>query len=176
MIMMCLKENCRGIEIYGIGDPNIQEIQEIMDQSTIKAFKGTLKIHQVTWSRNEPNILHARRLSCLSCPAQSICPHFEIGQITIPQDRALLNFSPSSVSHVSALSPRSIATSEADTETFRSDFITPEDEISQSLPVCPKKRLRLISDSDESDTIFPLLATKKRTTFFTDSEDDNFIF
>lgn len=62
-IMMFLKENCRGIEIYGIGDPNIQEIQEIMDQSTIKAFKGTLKIHQVTWSRNEPNILHARRLS-----------------------------------------------------------------------------------------------------------------
>lgn len=80
------------------------------------------------------------------------------------------------MSHVSALSPRSIATSETDTETFRSDFITPEDEISQSLPVRPKKRLRLISDSDKSDTIFPLLATKKRTTFFTDSEDDNFIF
>ncbi|KAJ0171099.1 hypothetical protein K1T71_002853 [Dendrolimus kikuchii] len=171
-LMTCLKENCRGIEIYGIGDPSIQDIQEIMDQSPVKAFKGTLKIHQLSWSRNESNILHARRLSCLSCPACMICPHFEIGQITVQHERVVFN-SPNSMSHEGTLSPRSISSSQATTETFRSDLITPEEEIFQSAPICPKKRLRLISISDESE-IFPVHSRKK--IFFTVSEDEDSIF
>lgn len=66
-LITCLKDNCRGIEIYGIGEPDIQEIQRIVDQSTIKAFKGTLKIHQVSWSRYEPDF---------TCPAIKLfIPH-----------------------------------------------------------------------------------------------------
>lgn len=82
-LMSCLEETCKGIKIYGIGDPYIQDIQSIAAKSRTKAFKGTLKIHQLTCSRSTPNILHARRLSCLSCAATTIRPHFEIGQINI---------------------------------------------------------------------------------------------
>ncbi|KAJ0169616.1 hypothetical protein K1T71_014801 [Dendrolimus kikuchii] len=71
------------------------------------------------------------------------------------------------------LSPRSISSSQATTETFRSDLITPEEEIFQSAPICPKKRLRLISISDESE-IFPVHSRKK--IFFTVSEDEDSIF
>ncbi|KAJ0169457.1 hypothetical protein K1T71_015044 [Dendrolimus kikuchii] len=58
-------------------------------------------------------------------------------------------------------------------KTFRSDLITPEEEIFQSAPICPKKRLRLISISDESE-IFPVHSRKK--IFFTVSEDEDSIF
>lgn len=44
-LLACLKQNCKGIEIYGIGDPNVQDIQEMVDKNTMKAYKGTFKIH-----------------------------------------------------------------------------------------------------------------------------------
>jgi hypothetical protein len=44
-LMGCLKENCKGIEIYGIDDSDVTKIQSILDKSLTKPFKGTFNLH-----------------------------------------------------------------------------------------------------------------------------------
>ncbi|XP_047522360.1 uncharacterized protein LOC125061169 [Pieris napi] len=198
-LMLCLKENCKGIEIYGIGDPNVQDIQEMVAKNKMNAYKGTFKIHQLSWNRSEPNILHVRRLSCLSCATNAVCPHFEMGQIKVPVADTR-SHSPVSLADARNISPRSVDTANASTVTYRSNLVTPEEEtVSQDPPHIsrPYKRSRFLSDSDDSDVIFPLqrihpLRTDgsdeddliiqpqqaKRLVFnpFSDSEDDEPIF
>ncbi|CAB3257455.1 unnamed protein product [Arctia plantaginis] len=79
----CLQDRCKGIEIIPIDDTLITEIQNVANGNKCHPFKGTFKIHQLTWTAAEPNILHARRLSCISCATNANCPHFEIGQIQV---------------------------------------------------------------------------------------------
>lgn len=84
-LVFCLQENCHSIEVVDVGDEDVQSIERIFEANQIKPFKGTMKVHQITWSNNEPNILHARRLSCGNCLPSEICTHFELGQITVKQ-------------------------------------------------------------------------------------------
>lgn len=80
-MVLCLENNCKGIEVYRINESLLPEIQQIIDNSTTRPFKGTFGIHQLAWSVKNPGIIHARRLSCLVCPPHQICPHYEIGRI-----------------------------------------------------------------------------------------------
>ncbi|XP_047026178.1 uncharacterized protein LOC124634596 [Helicoverpa zea] len=172
-LMLCLKENCKGIEIYGIGDPNIEDIQEIVDKNAMKAYKGTFKIHQLSWNQNDPNILHARRLSCLSCASNAVCPHFEIGQIKVPSNNTQTH-SPLSMADARNVSPRSEDTANASTITYRSDQITPDGGTSHNVPSRPCKRFGFLPDSDDSDVSLPL--QDERSKFLSDSDDSDVIF
>ncbi|CAG9794671.1 unnamed protein product [Diatraea saccharalis] len=148
---------------------------------------GTFKIHQLTWSRRDPFIIHARRLSCLDCPEDKNCSHFEIGQIHIQYDTSNiytpeLPRSPAAASARSSASPINIATPDGSTDTIstnrsfspESPPATPDNFMLQNPPVCPKKKNRSVSDnSDSSDYIFdPPLAKKPRRFILpeTDSE------
>ncbi|CAG9787325.1 unnamed protein product [Diatraea saccharalis] len=186
-LMTCLQANCKGIEIFGIDDSDVPKIQKILEKSTTKPFKGTFKIHQLTWSRRDPFIIHARRLSCLDCPEDKNCSHFEIGQIHIQYDTSNiytpeLPRSPAAASARSSASPINIATPDGSTDTIstnrsfspESPPATPDNFMLQNPPVCPKKKNRSVSDnSDSSDYIFdPPLAKKPRRFILpeTDSE------
>lgn len=81
----CLKLNCKNINVIPIDDKDVCEIQEIAADNNIRPFKGTFQVHQISWSALEPDLLHARRLSCISCAAHVKCPHYEIGQIKVQQ-------------------------------------------------------------------------------------------
>lgn len=86
------------------------------------------------------------------------------------------NSSPSSGSDRGAFFPRNIPTSEADTESLRSNNFTPEEGFSQrSPPIRPMKRNRVISDSDSDDfEIFSPPKIRKRITIpFTDSDNSD---
>lgn len=61
----------------------LPEVQNIVDMSTTRPFRGTLSVHQVSWSLNNPSVLQMRRLSCLICAAHRRCPHFGIGEVEI---------------------------------------------------------------------------------------------
>lgn len=82
-LMSCVKKNCHGIEVYGVDESVVPKIQNIVDESMTKPFKGTFKVHQLTWSAINPTTIHARRLSCLICAAHSYCRHFTLGEINI---------------------------------------------------------------------------------------------
>lgn len=81
--MVCLSRNCRGIETYKIDESKFSEVDQVLNESATRPFKGTLKIHQVLWNIQNPNIIHARRLSCLNCTAHEDCSHYELGKIQI---------------------------------------------------------------------------------------------
>ena len=82
-LISCLSENCKGIKIFVVDDTHIKHISEILSKSTTRAFKGTMSIRQLTWSKTDPDMMHARKLSCGVCSPDQICPHHEIGPIVL---------------------------------------------------------------------------------------------
>ncbi|KAL0830015.1 hypothetical protein ABMA28_003473 [Loxostege sticticalis] len=44
-LMKCLKENCKGLEIYGIDDSDVPKIQSILDKSTTKPSRVSMCVH-----------------------------------------------------------------------------------------------------------------------------------
>ncbi|CAH0404869.1 unnamed protein product [Chilo suppressalis] len=81
-LITCLYENCRGVQILSVDEENITEIEELMARSLTPTFKGTLNVHQITRSKNNPGLLRAQKLSCMDCRPHQICPHYEIGVIS----------------------------------------------------------------------------------------------
>lgn len=174
----CATANCKSIDVIPIDDTYVPDIQNIADASTARPFKGTFKIHQISWSSTEPNILHARRLSCIQCPSHAECSHFEIGQIPVrdislsetPSHSPSRGSSPSSA--VSILEPASTVSGPRTPELFELfDTMTPSPEPSLSRkPFTPRKRFNfenIYSDSSESPSSPKIL---KRPTNYSDGD------
>lgn len=95
-MLSCLQKNCKAIDVYKIDETLVSRVGEIMSTSHTQPFKGTLKIHQLSWSVKSPLVLQVKRLSCLICAAHIRCPHYGIGEIQIkrsvlisPENQAL---------------------------------------------------------------------------------------
>ncbi|CAH1119454.1 unnamed protein product [Phaedon cochleariae] len=78
-----LKESCSGIQIECVSEEQIDNLNQIVPNN-LKPFKGTMQVHQLCWSIENPNCLRLRRLSCPDCSFQMNCEHYELGQFTIP--------------------------------------------------------------------------------------------
>lgn len=76
-----LKENSTAIKIILIPERRISELDEGINKK-LEAFKGTNKIHQLSWCKESSNI-QARRLSCNDCPYNETCAHYDLGSIKI---------------------------------------------------------------------------------------------
>lgn len=101
-LIQCLEENCNGFQIIPIDEDNVITIENLLAKSLTPAFKGTLNVHQVTWNKDSPGLLHARKLSCIECRPDQICSHYEMGvinteynQISADQTQDILAISPS---------------------------------------------------------------------------------
>lgn len=79
-----LSANCPGIKIIPIDDGNIEGIEHSLGDNVMKPFKGTLKVHQITWNVKTPTLLRFRRLSCGTCLPENSCEHYELGTATVP--------------------------------------------------------------------------------------------
>lgn len=184
-----MKDNCKNIAVIPIDDTHLSDIQNIADANNVRPFKGTFQIHQITWSSIEPNVLHARRLSCTTCPANTKCPHFEIGQIQVqhftnPLETQSLPATPSSSgSRVAVLSSASSnETTAASTVTGPGTPSSPEPRVntptSEPLvhkrePLAPRKRLNFENIySDDSISLSSSKKFKSRPSFF-DSGDES---
>lgn len=73
-----LTENCSGIQVLSIDSKRILEIDSTLSPN-IKPFKGTMSIRELTWSRNEENVLQVRKLCCFKCTEN--CTHYGLGKI-----------------------------------------------------------------------------------------------
>lgn len=85
-LIECLAENCKGIRIIPVDEENVTSIENLLTRSLTPTFKGTLNVHQITWTKDSPNLLHARKLSCMECLPNQICPHYEMGVINTYYD------------------------------------------------------------------------------------------
>lgn len=80
-LIQCLEQNCNGVQIIPVDEDNVSTIENLLAKSVTPAFKGTLSVHQVTWNKDSPGLLHARKLSCIECRPDQICSHYEMGVI-----------------------------------------------------------------------------------------------
>lgn len=69
--------NCKGISIFTIDEIKIQSVDAYFPEK-IDPVKGTMKVHEVTWSNKENSKVIFRELSCLSCPPEDRCSHYHI--------------------------------------------------------------------------------------------------
>lgn len=72
-----VKENTHNILIYTIGDKDILKVENELRDSP-ETFKGTLKVHNVTWNRINKTLIF-NSLTCTMCSPGEICNHFSIG-------------------------------------------------------------------------------------------------
>lgn len=77
-----LRKRCQGVEIIPILKKDIDNLVNV-NPINLETFKGTLKVHEITWSEKRGDILQARRLSCLDCDSSTSCHHYGIGQIQL---------------------------------------------------------------------------------------------
>ncbi|GBO02173.1 ERI1 exoribonuclease 3, partial [Araneus ventricosus] len=78
-----LKSSCPGIKVIGINkdaDAEMKKIDDLLEKKNIATFKGTMKAHQIAWSKKNKQFLDVRRLSCITCKPEEKCIHFSLGQ------------------------------------------------------------------------------------------------
>lgn len=183
----CVVVNCKGIMIIPVDESQISEIQSIADTSIVRPFKGTFKIHQITWHANEPNTLHVRRLSCIECSADTKCPHFGIGQIQVqclsdPSETQSLPNSYASLTPTKSpsSSPRtasaSTITGPGTPLSVLSPVNTPSPDFSLNIrqPLAPRKRINFEDIySDDSVLLTPPKKIKRQPKLFDSSEESD---
>lgn len=80
-LVQALRDSTK-VKIIPIDSARIEEIDCILPQ-TLSAFKGTMKIHEVCWSKNCRTLLRARQLSCIDCREDQDCGHYGLGNIQL---------------------------------------------------------------------------------------------
>ncbi|GBO14314.1 hypothetical protein AVEN_30117-1 [Araneus ventricosus] len=78
-----LAANSKKINVIKIAAESIESVDKLLPKK-LKAFKGTMCIHQVTWTKKYQFLLQARHLSCLLCSPGEACSHYGIGVIKLP--------------------------------------------------------------------------------------------
>uniref|UniRef100_A0A6P7H0A5 Uncharacterized protein LOC114344525 n=1 Tax=Diabrotica virgifera virgifera TaxID=50390 RepID=A0A6P7H0A5_DIAVI len=75
-----IQKNCPSINVFVIDDESILEKEALIAscKEQIKSFPGTLRVHQVSWSIEDPKKLKMKSLSCF---CNGNCDHFKIGVI-----------------------------------------------------------------------------------------------
>ncbi|XP_054278012.1 uncharacterized protein LOC128996630 isoform X2 [Macrosteles quadrilineatus] len=74
-----------GVLIYVVDETKISATEKGLP-SCLTAIPKTMKIHQITWARTNPQTLGVRLLSCKDCTGSIICSHFPIdsGKFEMP--------------------------------------------------------------------------------------------
>ncbi|XP_054262091.1 uncharacterized protein LOC128986031 [Macrosteles quadrilineatus] len=83
-----LEQHCPNIKLMKIDVEQMDVIDKIIpDKQTFPPVKGTMSIHQITWFKQEAQVLQARKLSCLKkhCKNQK-CKHYHVATVHIPKE------------------------------------------------------------------------------------------
>ncbi|KAL4711611.1 hypothetical protein ACJJTC_003628 [Scirpophaga incertulas] len=65
------------ILLYTVFEADITIVDEMIPKK-LKPIPETTKIHQITWSRENPRKIYLRYLSCSICPVSTTCSHYPI--------------------------------------------------------------------------------------------------
>lgn len=64
------------IQLYTIGESDITEAEKLLPNN-LKTVPETKKLHQITWTAQNPRTIFLRILSCNDCPLTNLCYHFK---------------------------------------------------------------------------------------------------
>ncbi|VEN62562.1 unnamed protein product, partial [Callosobruchus maculatus] len=82
-LFLVLSECCQGIIVKKVNPDLFRDIDSLIQNIQTSTFKGTMSLHQITWTKKHKDTLHARRLSCVICDPDEVCTHYELGQIAV---------------------------------------------------------------------------------------------
>lgn len=88
VLVQILQEHCKGIKIIYVAEQDILKFDNI--EVFVPAFKGTLKTHEITWSKKKIDVIQVRSLTCISCSPGEKCQHYNIGQMNIRNTNCIL--------------------------------------------------------------------------------------
>lgn len=75
--VLCSQES--NIKYLLVHDSDILQIESIVPKD-LKPIQGTMNTYQVSWTKDEDNVIFLRRLSCAKCERD--CSHYGIGKYT----------------------------------------------------------------------------------------------
>lgn len=81
-----VKQGSKNILISAVYDADIKKIDDFLEP-TQQTFKGTMKVHQFTWSKETPNLLHFNEVSCYACALGTECIHYNLGKLLLEKER-----------------------------------------------------------------------------------------
>nr|CAI5864169.1 unnamed protein product [Callosobruchus analis] len=70
------------VVVLCVDSKHIEEINRIIPHD-LRAFRGTMKVHEVCWTIEAPSILKMRQLSCRLCGEHQDCEHYGLGEIKL---------------------------------------------------------------------------------------------
>ncbi|CAH1102117.1 unnamed protein product [Psylliodes chrysocephalus] len=80
-----VSNRCYGIQLQVVTEDSFQKIEsECSVPNDLKAFKGNMSIHQITWNSNKSNTVLFKTLSCLYCTSSEICSHYHLDEMVVP--------------------------------------------------------------------------------------------
>nr|CAH7736447.1 unnamed protein product [Callosobruchus chinensis] len=80
-LVKALRDSTKVVVLF-IDSKHIEEIDSIIPND-VQTFRGTMKVHEVCWTIEPPNILKMRQLSCRLCGKHQDCEHFGLGEIKL---------------------------------------------------------------------------------------------
>lgn len=83
-------KNHSSIQVIYVDAKDINSIDAFLPID-LDTFKGTLKIHEVTWTKN-CSALQVRELTCRECSPDKKCKHFGLGEIPLNTISSILFF------------------------------------------------------------------------------------
>jgi len=78
-VQKVITEKCPSIDLFVITLYQILAVDSITIPKT-SAVEGTMKMHHYTWMRKTPNEIIFKELSCMVCPREEGCSHFQLGK------------------------------------------------------------------------------------------------
>lgn len=79
------------VEILTVEESAIKNIDLLVPKKDdLVTLKGTMKIHQISWSAKSSTQLQARRLTCTKCQPEAVCDHYNIGSISSSTKKCIL--------------------------------------------------------------------------------------
>lgn len=88
VLMEQLKIHCTGVHMFYVSEAEIDELDKV--SVVVPLFKGTLKSHEISWSKDGGQLINIRRLTCTLCLAEQNCHHYGIGQMSLKEDGCIL--------------------------------------------------------------------------------------
>ncbi|XP_063233360.1 uncharacterized protein LOC134537058 [Bacillus rossius redtenbacheri] len=79
-LVASLGEHISGVHVEVVLEESIKDVELVMEDVEIMSFPGSMKVHQLKWSRNSCKV-HFRKLSCFICHTD-ICSHYHMGVLT----------------------------------------------------------------------------------------------
>jgi len=76
-----IEKNVKSILMKKIDKQSVFSVDAFINKN-LKTFPGTLKMHQLKWTKEEKNVVFSNSVGCYQC--QTVCTHYGMGSWKIP--------------------------------------------------------------------------------------------